>query len=818
MRPGNVRNKTPVRKLGLGSLTLIPPDDSEEEKTEVPTLETSQHPTEGEFLSPRSATSSIQGMPMPEEADDPQPQADPSPGRAAQKKMKTVPVDESTHQPTQVESEESDEDEAPVRKPKRSKKKVTKPAEELADPAPTKVRAAKKRLSVFDIAESVPGLAPSVQKLVDTCVEMWRVPATVKTQGPCHQPERYQVSPELGAYLHQLADASMTLLTQSDSWLSSFRATRTGTPMVAQPIELFELPLEALNPEGVIAVLQTLLASAGYGFVTAGHQVSDWNSPLMRTPLTRATADANRLRESLKKEVIAWTRAFSPLLDHDPRAYRQMKSSMATSDSEEEDSSSGEESEESYVAPARPGAGLAKLMKATKKLAIAPPAKVSQRPVTNPFEYRRAESMSDDPMTGGYPPSAGMPSPTHQNIPAFSFAPAPAIPVQGFAMPKPAFQSGPMNFTSYGFAGPTPPGKKFQELVAAPPYVPIKDLPVFKGTEDMHAAKDWLRELRHMASEGRWSEGKKCESMKLRLRGGAKSWYSQLGPRKKHWDSLMEEFRREFCEGTKTKIQLYYEMKNTSRQSARMYMYDLTAAAHKARISLTSPAELAAHVTRFVSSVGDSEACAVMGAEEFTSVEAMIRRLKTHERNSKSQVANKDREKERDRAREKERFKARDAERAAVKAATAYPVYDGEHGQNTFGRVKSPKDSRHVQFDDPSSSESDSGQVFRAEGREHRSNRDSPCFVCNKTGHWGKECPDRDRTSKSDPALKTVCSICSLTGHDATSCWKKCKICGKLHARGEACQTLEDLKAWVKSQGTAGCQVEFPASLLQALN
>ncbi len=338
---------------------------------------------------------------------------------------------------------------------------------------------------------------------------------------------------------------------------------------------------------------------------------------------------------------------------------------------------------------------------------------------------------------------------------------------------------------------------------------------MFKGTEDVQAAKDWLRELRHMASEGHWSEGKKCESMKLRLRGGAKSWFGQLGARKKSWESLVEEFRKEFCEGAKTKIQLYYEMKNSGRQTARMYMYDLTAAALKARINLDNPEQLAAHVTRFVSSVGDPEACSVMMAEEFDSVDAMIRRLKTHERNAKSQTASKDREKERERAREKERAKVKEAERAAAKVALAYPVYDSDNGRNTYSRSKSPGPSRRVEFESPSSSDSESDQVYRAEGRESRG---SPCYVCNKTGHWGRDCPDRDRVTKSEPHPKAVCSVCSITGHDAASCWKKCKVCSKLHARDEACQTLEDLKAWVKSNGNVGCQSPLPASLLQALN
>jgi len=816
-------------RLGMADLNIILDDDEEEKEggqVRASALDASAQSAEAEFLSPRSTSSSVQGVPTPVEDEDSKPRAKPGADKAAKGPSKRSSARTTAEKPVLIDPEDSDEPEVQAVKPKKATAKSAKSVTKVpGSPEPAKAKVPKKRLSVLDIGTKVKAplaLTPLEQKLVDACVEMWRSPATVKVQGPSYQPSRYQVSLDLATHLQGLASELMAQLHRGDSWLLMFQAQRTGDPRVKQQTELFNVRFEAMTREETIATLQTLLASAGFTFTTVNHQPADISSPVNQVPLARFVADASQLRESLKQEAIAWSRAFPPLTDHvDPRAYRHVGSSMASSDSEPDESDPGSESEESDHAPTRRRDGLAKLTKATSKMAItAARTKKGHRPVGNPFEYRRSDSMSDDPMTGGYSSSLGTPAPAGQGMPSFSFPPAPPMhqPASYSFMPAPALPAFQQNYSGFPPQVPVdtskPRKKKSRELAAAPPYVPIKDLPVFKGSEDVHAAKDWLRELRYMASDGHWSESKRCESMKLRLRSGAKAWFGQL-ENKKSWDFLVEEFRKEFCEGAKTKIQLYYEMKNSARLSARMYLYELTTAAMKARINLDNPEQLAAHVTRFVNSVGDPEACAIMMAEEFDSVAEMKSRLKTYERNSKSQTATKDRERERERAREKERAKAKEADRAAAKVALAYPVYDSDNGRNTYSRSKSPGPSRRVEFESASSSDSDSGQVYRAEGRE---NRGGPCFVCNKTGHWGKDCPDRDRVTKSEPHPKAVCSVCNITGHDAASCWKKCKVCGKLHAREEACQTLEDLKAWVKSNGNAGCQTPLPASLLQALN
>ena len=447
-------------------------------------------------------------------------------------------------------------------------------------------------------------------------------------------------------------------------------------------------------------------------------------------------------------------------------------------------------------------------------------------------------SPADDPMTGGYaPPDA----PSQQRRAHQPPAVATPMPLQGqHQAPRQGWYVPTSQQGVYTHYPPAPPVVDYPPIRSAAPYVPVSSIETFDGSERTSVAKGWLREFESMAATGQWTDEQKCSNLRLKLIKGAGAWLSQLGAERKKWKSVRELFRAEFCKSTESKEDLYFHMENARGESPRVFLYRLNAAAAKARYRLDKHENLQAHVSRFAQRVRDPTVRALVAAENFRTIDEVVVRLKRYEKNMSVGSVFEDRHRDRDRERSDkshrersmERLVRKEDDRKPARAALAYRAYESEYAGNECGRHQSPPPRVH--FESENEDDSEGEQVYRAFGEQdrkrsrdwnadrprndQRDRSDRPCYVCNKTGHWSPECPDRD---KSQDHSRVSCVACGSLGHDESKCWKKCKACGKVHSMNDECEVakqLQELKAWYKANGSAGCATPLPANIVAALN
>jgi hypothetical protein len=540
----------------------------------------------------------------------------------------------------------------------------------------------------------------------------------------------------------------------------------------------------------------------------------------------------------------------------DPYGYRSVLPSF---DSSEEGGAvlddSDRDSESDQELPSRKkraDAHVKNLAQQTEQLRISP---VTLAPgletMTNPFQSlpqgRPPSSVSDDPMTGGYTPSpyltpaypeyapvgdqsgltfgqsgfvGGLSQAGYQPSSGFGFGQAGPMPspshvpnyVTSVPQQVPTYQAGyPQAGQGVSYAararGSLDPA--VDQPVRMIPYIPLGDLKMFEGSENVTKAKKWYKEFEYMAEQGSWSDQTKCRNLALRLSGAAESWYGQLGDSRKKWTKLREAFREEYCTHLRSNADAYYTLKNSKKEQPLEFLYRLNKAAKKARVPIGSRTQVQQHVARYIEAMSDPVVNDLLAAETFDSIEEIVERLKRYRDNvNRSQVGSK--------SRDKERMVRPNHKEQPARAAMVCWAHDTDSSSNEYGRRENPR----IQFSEDSSDEE---QVYRADGRDPRKSgewtearkaearREKPCYVCNKLGHWAQECPDK---------AHVVCGACKAPGHDADACRRKCPICDQVHAQGGcgAIKEFRELVAMLKANQGASVVVSSSAGPVQALN
>ncbi|KAJ0390170.1 hypothetical protein P43SY_012064 [Pythium insidiosum] len=310
---------------------------------------------------------------------------------------------------------------------------------------------------------------------------------------------------------------------------------------------------------------------------------------------------------------------------------------------------------------------------------------------------------------------------------------------------------------------------------------------------------------------------------------------------------MAEAFRNAFCVPTQSAVEKYFSLKQRRGETPRQHLWRLNAAAKKARIRLTTPADLKHHVGRFLKSLTDSEVRTVLIGRTFKTLEDLEATLKAYEEHASYGDDPRSRS-----------TPSRERERSVPRSGQVYYTYDSDQEASWDREPKTVRFKVDERYDDDSDvddledgtevvyqavadrsqerrgwqgpqSSGDGGppphrqapssryETRQARPREHGPREHSPgprrdpskCFECGGTGHWASDCPSR-----------VVCTMCKTPGHPAESCRKLCPACNKVHQPGECpkVKALEALKTWAVAEENAAIASQLPAAVQQHLN
>jgi len=96
-------------------------------------------------------------------------------------------------------------------------------------------------------------------------------------------------------------------------------------------------------------------------------------------------------------------------------------------------------------------------------------------------------------------------------------------------------------------------------------------------------AKQWMAQFKYYAELSQWSPEQRLDSFKIHLAGVARYWFKQLpGEVKGDWSSLLQAFKRQYCESNESKRRNYYTLRQKSEESLLEYLHRLNSKAQEA--------------------------------------------------------------------------------------------------------------------------------------------------------------------------------------------------------------------------------------------
>ena len=339
-----------------------------------------------------------------------------------------------------------------------------------------------------------------------------------------------------------------------------------------------------------------------------------------------------------------------------------------------------------------------------------------------------------------------------------------------FIPPSSGSSSGSDSNSSSGSQSPSPvkhrKKKNDKKYEVFKPYVSCKEIDPFYGRfNSIKKNKEWLEDFKGVALSALWDDQDKVKQIRRRLKGSARSWFNQLEKTvSRSWRKLEAQFRLDFCKDTTTKTQRYYNIKREGKTTALEYLWDLNAAAAKAKIDYRKDKKAARnHVKQFINSVQDPDLIKILVPMRHASI-SEVKECISDAVENKTYIPR----------------------RVKVEESTTRRQLNLCRGMKT-------EDS---EADEASSTDENSYccEQFKAKVNllkkkqfSQGMNEYPPCSICGNTRHLVANCWKN---------LK--CEICEKTGHPTDRCFSACKVCGKKHDKGDLCPAKGIYEALVK--------------------
>ncbi|KAJ0390799.1 hypothetical protein P43SY_011703 [Pythium insidiosum] len=240
------------------------------------------------------------------------------------------------------------------------------------------------------------------------------------------------------------------------------------------------------------------------------------------------------------------------------------------------------------------------------------------------------------------------------------------------------------------------------------PFIPHRALELFDGKGPISERRAWWKEFQYLGHSGAWTDAEKCHNLEMYLRGVAESWFQQLGELRRSWPRLAEAFRNEFCVPTQSAVEKYFSLKQRRGETPRQHLWRLNATAKKARIRLTTPADLKHHVGRFLKTLTDSEVRTVLIGRTFKTLEDLDATLKAYEEHASYGDDPRSRS-----------TPSRERERSVPRSGQVYYTYDSDQEASWDREPKTVRFKVDDRYDDDSDAddlEDDTEVIFQASG------------------------------------------------------------------------------------------------------
>ena len=164
----------------------------------------------------------------------------------------------------------------------------------------------------------------------------------------------------------------------------------------------------------------------------------------------------------------------------------------------------------------------------------------------------------------------------------------------------------------------------------------IKD---FRGTEELDTAKAWIKKLQQRSRNEKWDLFAFKNEFSTHLIGSAKKWYQQLPKVDRQSEKmLVEKFVKEYCEGSVSKRNQYYRLRQVQR-SPLDYLYALNAAAKKAHIDYENDEdELKEHVEQYFDTITNKTLASTLRLVTYKSMEQLVKAVKSWDKGQRKNM------------------------------------------------------------------------------------------------------------------------------------------------------------------------------------
>ena len=340
--------------------------------------------------------------------------------------------------------------------------------------------------------------------------------------------------------------------------------------------------------------------------------------------------------------------------------------------------------------------------------------------------------------------------------------------------------------------------------------------PFCGGLSNEKEAREWLNTYKHLALSAQWNDRDKVKHFRVYLEGSAKAWLRQLNTEvRRKWKPLEQKFREDYCKRDISKLQFYYELKRDPRITVLDYIWELNAAAKKARVDINKGRKGSRdHVKQFLYSVQDEfivNCLAPLRCRNMEEVRAVIKdmiRNRTYDPNiSPSTWGGL-------RATEGRVNRSSNMRLETLSDWKNDSSTDSEESEGT-SREGSESCREGSGWSNGSSCESEESEGTSKEGSDCR----EWISEISVTNGSMVDYPPRRKGGKVAHKAENFreelfCTVCQETGHMSDKCCEPCTMCRAVHGR-EECEVLNLVEAVrrMKIQNKT-----FPEELEQHLN